>query len=161
MTATPWGKSDDSRRLAKGITFYGTPSHGGIRVTERAALEALSPAALQEAEVWSGAYWFEEDVACFIVFNEVEKVRPSVYSKEDCEKHLETSYGTYLERVKADYTGPAIGEKYVTAGDLSFGSGRSIPKGTEVALCGYNKLRPLFRTEGGFLFTASFGAMEK
>ena len=29
---TPWGQSDSQTRLGDGITFYGTPSHGGIKV---------------------------------------------------------------------------------------------------------------------------------
>src|SRR3990167_823821 len=63
---TPWGKSDSSTQLARGIMEYGTPGHGGIRLSP--ARQAKVPQfVLDEGEPSvivdrSGAGWYEEDV---------------------------------------------------------------------------------------------------
>ena len=59
---TPWGQSDCSEKIAEGITWYSTPSHGGYK---------LSRARLAEMPEWllacpfrpveQAAGWFEED----------------------------------------------------------------------------------------------------
>jgi len=56
---TPWGKSDHEKKQAEGITFYGTPSHGGYKVsTERMkAIQAKFPG----LGTFAGGNWFEED----------------------------------------------------------------------------------------------------
>jgi hypothetical protein len=154
MTATPWGNSDHTRRMAKGITFYGTPSHGGIRVTPKAA-EGLSAAALAEAEVWGNAYWFEEDCTYALVLHE----KPELGTPPRLEE-LMMNFPLYLERRASGYEGPKVGDKYEAASDMSFGKGRTIPKGTKLTYQGTHKLRPLFSTNTGFRFTASMGAVE-
>lgn len=53
-TSTPWGKSDHRVSHGRGITFYGTPSHGGFKVC--ATLNAQIPDALRLADGW-----YEED----------------------------------------------------------------------------------------------------
>lgn len=57
---TPWGKSDHKETLAVGITFYGTPSHGGIKVN-KAQNEKIHPAYRND----NG--WYEEDCECLKV----------------------------------------------------------------------------------------------
>ena len=54
MTTTPWGASDYQERIAPGIIFYGTPSHGGYHLSP--TLQARMPECLR---IESG--WYEED----------------------------------------------------------------------------------------------------
>lgn len=74
---TPWGQSDHEVELAPGITFYGTPSHGGIKLS--AARDKKIPQAAREyAQQWVGgkAGWYEEDVAAnipwLVFFDEIK-----------------------------------------------------------------------------------------
>lgn len=55
---TPWGQSDSSKQIARGIVFYGTPSHGGIHVSPTRLAEM--PDYLRNG-TWAGEGWFEED----------------------------------------------------------------------------------------------------
>lgn len=56
---TPWGRADFEERIAPGITFYGTPSHGGVLLSE-ARYEELPPA-FRGTEFGGNTRWFEED----------------------------------------------------------------------------------------------------
>lgn len=51
---TPWGKAQEKIPYAPGVTFYGTPSHGGFKVSKSAM--ALMPPHLRTADGW-----YEED----------------------------------------------------------------------------------------------------
>ena len=51
---TPWGVADYAREYAAGIVFYGTPSHGGFKLSAE-RLVRMHPA-LRETDGW-----FEED----------------------------------------------------------------------------------------------------
>jgi hypothetical protein len=51
---TPWGRSDSSTRVARGIVFYDTPSHGGYHVAP--TVNATMPDHLRLADGW-----YEED----------------------------------------------------------------------------------------------------
>lgn len=55
-TRTPWGTADSKQEYGPGVTFYGTPSHGGFRVAPK--LNAKMPEYLRDE---SG--WYEEDCA--------------------------------------------------------------------------------------------------
>jgi hypothetical protein len=68
---TPWGKSDSKTTLAKGISWVGTPSHGGLAVTPAAALTYLSTAAVRRATSYGSYYFFEEDCDYAIAFLEL------------------------------------------------------------------------------------------
>lgn len=60
-TSTPWGPSDYTKSFARGITFYGTPSHGGFKVSA-GRLKKMHPALIDMG--WAGMGergWFEED----------------------------------------------------------------------------------------------------
>lgn len=68
---TPWGMSDYEREIIPGVTFYGTPSHGGIHVTG-------SPYAYMTAEArefaikWTNdPHWYEEDCATAYVVRDL------------------------------------------------------------------------------------------
>lgn len=52
---TPWGESDSRKEYAPGVVFYGTPSHGGIKLDARH--NAWMPDQWREDDGW-----YEEDV---------------------------------------------------------------------------------------------------
>jgi len=68
---TPWGKSDSKITLTCGISWVGTPSHGGFAITPSAALTYLSTAAVARAEKYGSYYFFEEDCDASIVLFEL------------------------------------------------------------------------------------------
>lgn len=72
---TPWGQSDSEYKLLPGFIWYGTPSHGGLKVAAGVAVKKLSPQALNIGRYSSGAYWFEEDVAYCAPFYEIPELR--------------------------------------------------------------------------------------
>jgi hypothetical protein len=53
-TSTPWGKADHASVYGPGVTFYGTPRHGGFKVSK--ARNDAAPPALRNADGW-----YEED----------------------------------------------------------------------------------------------------
>lgn len=59
---TPWGKSDYSKSYARGVMFYGTPSHGGLRLSK--TKNAQMPDALRLDNGRKGEGWYEEDCDC-------------------------------------------------------------------------------------------------
>ena len=64
---TPWGKSDSKINVTKGISFVGTPSHGGYAVTPSAAKKFLSESAIKRGLAYGGYLFFEEDCDYAIV----------------------------------------------------------------------------------------------
>jgi hypothetical protein len=59
---TPWGMSDSCSPIADGITFYGTPGHGGLLVsTECVAKMHPALARISGHGSQCGGRWFEED----------------------------------------------------------------------------------------------------
>lgn len=63
MSISPWGGVQDVERVAKGITFVSTASHGGYRVSISRWREM--PRELRDcaSTVWAHYAWFEEDCA--------------------------------------------------------------------------------------------------
>jgi Domain of unknown function (DUF7007) len=55
---TPWGQSNHAEQIAPGITFYGTPSHGGFCLTPE-RMQAM-PEHLRRCS-FTKDHWFEED----------------------------------------------------------------------------------------------------
>lgn len=69
---TPWGQSDHEVKIAPGVTFYGTPSHGGIKL-DRARNAKVPKGARSEGG------WYEEDVEAnipWLVFFDEIMIRP-------------------------------------------------------------------------------------
>lgn len=56
---TPWGRSDSEHKVADGITFYGTPSHGGYHLSMKRWNELVSM--FPRFRSFTGAQWLEED----------------------------------------------------------------------------------------------------
>lgn len=65
---TPWGTSDHSSPIAKGVTFYGTPSHGGAKVS--ASQNKKIPLVFRNEDGW-----YEEDLditlVLYFLYNEL------------------------------------------------------------------------------------------
>jgi hypothetical protein len=65
---TPWGKSDSIEKIQRGVSRVGTPSHGGLMITRKAAETFLSSAAIKRAETFGENYLaFEQDCLASIV----------------------------------------------------------------------------------------------
>ena len=106
--STPWGHSDSRKGYGEGITFYGTPSHGGFRVSAE-RLRAM-PADLAAIDPFAGPGWYEEDgdwavVAlafpeCFDPYTLLCAVRTAGYSwvswREDASRFFMTPRGSGL-----------------------------------------------------------------
>lgn len=63
-TSTPWGMSDYCEKVTRGISFLGTPSHGGYRVSKKMYEKRIAEKGLAHGEITAdyGNYlWFEED----------------------------------------------------------------------------------------------------
>lgn len=78
---TPWGKSDSKISIERGVSWVGTPSHGGLAITASKAVQTLSSKAIAIAmrerygtefvNLPKTAYlFFEEDCAYAIAFYE-------------------------------------------------------------------------------------------
>ena len=87
MTNTPWGVAQDRERIAEGITFYSTPSHGGFHLSRER--NAKVPERYRAyAAMWShgwGDTWYEEDCAALAVILTYPDYFPHV-SLDDLDK---------------------------------------------------------------------------
>jgi hypothetical protein len=93
---TPWGKSDSMQRIQRGLSFVGTPSHGGFMVSDGVARKQLSSAALLRGQRCGNYYAFEEDCDAYIVLLEIPASRQGTLTDE--KKIIEG-----LSRWHADY----------------------------------------------------------
>lgn len=57
---TPWGVSDTKHKIADGITFYGTPSHGGFHISE-GRFDSMPEPLKQFKTKYAPPLWYEED----------------------------------------------------------------------------------------------------
>jgi hypothetical protein len=105
-----------SQRLAPGVMFYNTPSHGGLSVTVKWARDNLTLPAQYLALHWGGKLWYEEDCKVCIPFREhpelIERLSPSKKppSSEDFDR--------WIRRWDAAYFDPAFVDACREAGDL-------------------------------------------
>lgn len=58
VTATPWGKSEQTNKLAPGITYYSTAKGGGYKVSDKKYAEMPEPLR-SISQPWT--QWFEHD----------------------------------------------------------------------------------------------------
>lgn len=79
---TPWGKSDSIQRITRGLSFVGTPSHGGFAVADGYARKHLSASALLRGNRKGSYYFFEEDCDAFIILLEVPASRQGTLTDE-------------------------------------------------------------------------------
>ncbi|MDE6456966.1 MAG: hypothetical protein K2L38_13950, partial [Dysosmobacter sp.] len=68
---SPWGRVQESKKLAEGIFQISTPSHGGIMVRETDANRLLSPETISAGGIENGWCYFEEDAVAPIVIQEL------------------------------------------------------------------------------------------
>jgi hypothetical protein len=100
-TQTPWGKSQQSRKIARGLTFHSTSSHGGFLVSAGFAERHLSPAAIARGQRWGNYYAYEEDCLAAIVELEIPATRglfqnPEGITDESLIRTLSRWYADYL-----------------------------------------------------------------
>jgi len=64
-TRTPWGKSQQSIKVAPGIMWYSTAGHGGYHLSKK-RLEKM-PKKFRDFKPFAGEGWFEEDIDWIVV----------------------------------------------------------------------------------------------
>jgi hypothetical protein len=72
---TPWGNSDSEKRYERGLTWVGTPSHGGFLVGKAYAQKHLTAAAIAEGQAFGQYLAYEEDCDAAIVLYELPATR--------------------------------------------------------------------------------------
>jgi hypothetical protein len=72
---TPWGVSDYEKKFERGLTWVGTPSHGGFLVGKAYARKHLTPAAVAEGQPFGQYLAYEEDCDAAIVLYELPQTR--------------------------------------------------------------------------------------
>jgi hypothetical protein len=101
---TIWGKSDSKITLARGLSWVGTPSHGGFAITVKAAQQYLTNAAIQRGERRGTYLFYEEDNLAAIVLYELPqalrlKWSTSVPTKEALVESLSCWNADYLLQI--------------------------------------------------------------
>jgi len=91
-TSTPWGMSDQKKRIAVGIMFYGTPSHGGFHVS--AKKNELIPSYFRSKDGW-----YEEDTEwAFVALS-----FPQYFSQQDSEDAALTVKNYWYEKYEEHF----------------------------------------------------------
>lgn len=95
---TPWGNSDSEKYYERGLTWVGTPSHGGFLVGKAYALKHLTAAAIAEGAPFGQYLAFEEDCDAAIILYELPATREgfSNVTKEDLLLSLSRWHPEYL-----------------------------------------------------------------
>ena len=82
-TQTPWGKSDGSQKIVRGVSFHSTSGHGGMLVSKGWAKKNLSESAQKLGEVYGGYLCYEEDIAyaipCLELIRKFPELHPQVF----------------------------------------------------------------------------------
>ncbi len=99
---TPWGKANYKKPIVPGITFYGTPSHGGIKV--KAKINHRIPEYIRKEDGW-----YEEDCDWAIV----TFIFPQFFSWEERSQAKHTFMNWYPDEYEK-FTGEILkeGESY-------------------------------------------------
>ena len=107
MINSPWGTSQHIDKIARGVVFVSTSSHGGLGVSKVFARKVLSDAALLCANYFNGYYWFEEDCQCTIAFLEHPEWAARFNGTADSYKaSVERSYPLYYEYLATNKKAP-------------------------------------------------------
>ena len=97
---TPWGTSQQQKKIADGITSYSTASHGGYQVSAERLAEM--PDCIREFKTYAGTGWYEEDCDwCLVVLS-----FPSLFDGRSCHyaiKTLKMSTSDYFKDLAAAY----------------------------------------------------------
>ena len=89
---TPWGCSDNEKRFGRGLTWVGTPSHGGFLVGRAYARKHLSQAAQDAGDPFGSYLAYEEDCDAAIVLYELPFTREGFSNVSDQELLDSLSY---------------------------------------------------------------------
>jgi hypothetical protein len=82
---TPWENSDSETKYDRGLTWVGTPSHGGFLIGKAYARKHLTPAAIAEGEPCGQYLAFEEDCDAAIILFELPVTREGFSHVSDAE----------------------------------------------------------------------------
>jgi len=74
--STPWGASQNTTSICRGVSFVSTAGHGGYMVSKGFAKKHLSPAALKRGVSYGGYLCYEED--CEYAIPEFELVKAGI-----------------------------------------------------------------------------------
>ena len=84
-THTPWGTADSHEHIAEGIDFYGTPSHGGFKLSAERNAKVQEILRQRSFGQQGMKGWYEEDCdACIVMatFPEYFTTEQARYSTE-------------------------------------------------------------------------------
>lgn len=97
---TPWGVANFRYNITRGFSKVSTPSHGGIALTSKFALNNLSYAAIRRAAIYKGYVFFEEDCDWAIPLYELNKYW-DIYFKESKELNTNEKRKEYIQNTLA------------------------------------------------------------
>jgi len=111
---TPWGPAQMAYQALRGVVWYSTAGHGGLKIAPGIAKRMLTPAAIKMGESWGGALWYEEDVAYAIPFYEHPEWARILDSKmggrsgtrEQLEKSIRSYFPRYFKMLEEGYQLP-------------------------------------------------------
>jgi len=106
-TRTPWGEAQNTTKIADGIFFVSTASHGGFWLSRQRLNEM--PKALRQGKFTKRAHWFEEDCEYVRVAIAFPQWFPSIKEEQAKKTLKESNWKAYEE-----YYGEEIpeGESY-------------------------------------------------
>ena len=93
---SPWDHTQTCERLAEGVWWVSTASHGGLMVDASTATETLSAEARRHGMKWGRFICYEEDAQCSIAFFE----RPDWFRALARREPTETETANNLKSVK-------------------------------------------------------------
>jgi hypothetical protein len=98
-TSTPWGASQYSKTITRGIVFYGTAGHGGFHVSETFLKQM--PDYLKTADTYANGMegWFEEDSAWVLVVTAF----PQLFTEKDQISAKDTLRNWYPDAYEKHY----------------------------------------------------------
>lgn len=107
---TPWGKADSVKKIENGVTWFGTPGHGGLGIARGVAMKKLTPQARELGEQWGSSYWYEEDVAWVIPMYEnydwFKKMQQNgggkMVSRNEMEEKIKHYWPEYFDKAFSD-----------------------------------------------------------
>ena len=100
---TPWGKSDSTTKITRGVSWVNTPSHGGLAVTIKAATDYLSSDAQMAGLVYGNYFFFEEDCLYAIAFYENPAWDRYLNPTAGSDEEIRTKLLPIITLYKADY----------------------------------------------------------
>lgn len=100
-TTTPWGKSQEAIRIARGIMWYTTAGHGGYHLSKKRLSEMPEP--YKSFKTFAGKGWYEEDCDWAVVHLCFGKELQKYYGETSYEMHLAQAIRT-LEAYREYFT---------------------------------------------------------